>query len=128
MIPDTLPALLAQRLNNAAPALFAIAVRFRIVSSPMRAPALQGLRKLGVGGGDCVTLWLPNLPAWLSAFFACAQLGAIAVSVNTRFRSHEPADISALARAVRCCSGRIQGIDFAGSPPATRRRWRRWST
>ena len=36
---------------------------------------------------------MPNVPAWLAIFFACAQLGAIAVAVNTRFRSHELADI-----------------------------------
>jgi fatty-acyl-CoA synthase len=36
---------------------------------------------------------MPNVPAWLATFFACAHLGAIAVAVNTRFRSHELADI-----------------------------------
>ena len=52
-----------------------------------------GLASLGVAAGDRVALWLPNIPAWLSFFFACARLGAIAVSVNTRFRSHELQDI-----------------------------------
>ena len=47
----------------------------------------QGLRELGVQAGDRVALWLPNIPAWLCCFFACARLGAIAVSVNSRFRS-----------------------------------------
>jgi len=40
-----------------------------------------------------VALWLPNVPAWLASFFACAQLGAVAVSVNTRFPSREVGDI-----------------------------------
>ena len=48
---------------------------------------------LGVGAGDRVALWLPNVPAWLACFFACAQLGAIVVTVNTRFKSNEVADI-----------------------------------
>lgn len=53
----------------------------------------QGLRELGVREGDRVALWLPNVPAWLVTFFACARLGAIVVAVNTRFRSNEIADI-----------------------------------
>ena len=52
-----------------------------------------GLAALGVGRGDRVALWLPNLPAWLACFFACGRLGAIAVSVNTRFKSSEVGDI-----------------------------------
>ena len=116
MIPDTLPALLAQRINNAAPALFdrGRPVSYRELAESSRRLA-QGLRKLGVRGGDCVALWLPNLPAWLSAFFACAQLGAIAVSVNTRFRSHELADILHRSRARALVFWpEFKGIDFAG--------------
>jgi fatty-acyl-CoA synthase len=52
-----------------------------------------GLAALGVARGDRVALWLPNLPAWLACFFACGRLGAIAVSVNTRFKSSEVGDI-----------------------------------
>jgi len=116
LIPDTLPALLAQRLNNAAPALFD---RGRPVSyrelGDASARLAQGLGKLGVRAGDCVALWLPNLPAWLAAFFACARLGAIAVSVNTRFRSHELADILGRSRArVLLFWPEFKGIDFAG--------------
>src|SRR5579872_6317462 len=51
------------------------------------------LSELGIAKGDRVALWLPNCPAWLVLFFACARLGAIAVAVNTRFRSSEIADI-----------------------------------
>ena len=52
-----------------------------------------GLAARGVGEGDRVAVWLPNIPAWLCLLFACARLGAILVSVHTRFRSHEVADI-----------------------------------
>jgi fatty-acyl-CoA synthase len=74
-----------------------------------------GLAALGIGTGDRVALWLPNVPAWLAAFFACGRLGAIAVSVNTRFRSHELADIVGRAgcRAIVCWPG-FRNIDFAG--------------
>jgi fatty-acyl-CoA synthase len=116
LIPDTLHALLAHRINNAAPALIdrGRPVSYRELADEASRLA-QGLRRLGVRAGDCVALWLPNLPAWLSAFFACAQLGAIAVSVNTRFRSHELADILHRSRArLLFFWPEFKGIDFAG--------------
>jgi fatty-acyl-CoA synthase len=58
----------------------------------------QSLRALGLRAGDRLALWLPNVPAWLAVFFACARLGATAVAVNTRFKSHELADIIARSR------------------------------
>ena len=74
-----------------------------------------GLRALGVRSGDRVALWLPNLPAWLALFFACARLGAITVSVNTRFKSHELADIVRRSRArLLCFWPGFRQADFAG--------------
>jgi fatty-acyl-CoA synthase len=58
--------------------------------SQRMAGALAGL---GVKHGDRVAVWLPNTPAWLVCLFACARLGAIVVSINTRFRSAELEDI-----------------------------------
>lgn len=116
MIPDTLPALLAQRINNAAPALIdrGRAISHRELDDRSRRLA-RGLQQLGVRAGDCVALWLPNVPAWLEAFFACAHLGAVAVSVNTRFRSHELADILQRSRSrVLVFWPEFKGIDFAG--------------
>lgn len=74
-----------------------------------------GLRSLGVGRGDRVAIWLPDVPAWLAIFAACARLGAIAVSVNTRFRAGELADIVARSgcRAIVFWPG-FRNIDFAG--------------
>ncbi|MEA2760528.1 MAG: hypothetical protein QOH65_3284 [Methylobacteriaceae bacterium] len=43
----------------------------------------------GIGFGDRVALWLPNSIDYLALIFACARLGAIAVHVNTRFRTNE---------------------------------------
>jgi len=112
----TLPALLARRLNSGTPALVdrGRQVSFRDLAAESGRVA-GGLRRLGVRAGDRVALWLPNVPAWLAAFLACAQLGAIAVSVNTRFRSHELADIlhRSGARALLFWPG-FKGIDFAG--------------
>lgn len=73
------------------------------------------LRELGVSAGDRVALWLPNVPAWLALVFACARLGAIAVSVNSRFRSHEVADIVGRSRAkLLCYWPGFRQIDFSG--------------
>src|SRR5689334_5669926 len=77
--------------------------------------AAQGLADLGVGPGDRVALWLPNLPAWLVLYFACCRLGAIAVAVNTRFRAVEVADIVARSGAkVLACAPGFRRIDFLG--------------
>ncbi len=62
--------------------------------------AAQGLADLGIGPGDRVALWLPNVPAYPILYLACVRLGAIAVAVNTRFRSAELADI--LRRSGAC--------------------------
>jgi fatty-acyl-CoA synthase len=114
-IPDTLPALLAQRVECTTPALFdrGRPVSYRALAQESRRVA-RGLHGLGVRAGDAVALWLPNCAAWLAAFLACAQLGAIAVSVNTRFRSHELSDIlrRSRTRALLYWPG-FRGIDFA---------------
>jgi fatty-acyl-CoA synthase len=70
---------------------------------------------LGIGRGDRVALWLPNLPAWLACLFACARLGAIAVSVNTRFKAQEVEDIVGRSgcRALLYWPG-FRNVDFAG--------------
>lgn len=59
----------------------------------------SGLASLGIGKGDRVGFWLPNAPAYLSMFFACARIGAVALAVNTRFRAVEVADIVGRAGA-----------------------------
>ncbi len=117
MIADTLPALLTQRAASRAPALIdrGHTLTFTTLADESRRAA-RGLRSLGVVAGDRIAIWLPNVPAWLATFFACAQLGAIAVSINTRFRSHELADILRRSRAkVLVFWPGFKGIDFAGA-------------
>lgn len=92
--PETLTALLAARAATDGTAVVdrTLPVSFRqLLDDSARVAA--GLRELGVRPGDRVAIWLPNVPAWLACFFACARLGAIAVAVNTRFRAAELADI-----------------------------------
>jgi fatty-acyl-CoA synthase len=77
------------------------------------ARAAQGLADLGVGPGDRVALWLPNVPAYPILYFACVRLGAIAVAVNTRYRAVEVADIVSRSGAkVLACAPGFRRIDF----------------
>ena len=76
--------------------------------------AAQGLAELGVGAGDRVALWLPNVPAWFTLYLACARLGAIAVAVNTRFKSAEVEDLVGRSGAkVLALMPGFKAIDFA---------------
>src|SRR5215510_14798265 len=97
---------------SGAPALFD---RDRPVTYGALVDEAAGLRSIGVDVGDRVALWLPNLPAWFTTFFACGRLGAIAVSVNTRFRGYEVQDIVSRAgcKAIVFWPG-FRNIDFAG--------------
>jgi len=52
-----------------------------------------GLCRLGIQKGDRIGVWLPNITAYLECFLAAAKVGAIVISVNTKFKSHEMADI-----------------------------------
>ncbi len=73
----------------------------------------QGLADLGVGPGDRVALWLPNVPAYPILYFACVRLGAIAVAVNTRYRAVEVADIVGRSGAkLLACAPGFRRIDF----------------
>jgi acetoacetyl-CoA synthetase len=63
------------------------------------AAVAAGLRELGVGPGDRVAAYMPNLPETVAAFLACASIGAVwssaapefgARSVIDRFSQIEP--------------------------------------
>ncbi|SDB72978.1 AMP-binding protein [Belnapia rosea] len=82
-----------------------------------------GLTTIGIGPGDRVAIWLPNMPAWLEVAFACARLGAIVISCNTRFRRTEMADIlfRSGAKALVLCTAfrQIRFIDILAEIPAS---------
>ena len=48
-----------------------------------------GLYAIGVRKGDNIGIWATNVPDWLTYMFACARLGAVAVTVNTSYKLHE---------------------------------------
>jgi fatty-acyl-CoA synthase len=49
----------------------------------------RSLRGLGVSPGDKVGILMPNCLDFLLVLFAAAKLGAVAVPINGRFRTHE---------------------------------------
>ncbi len=72
-----------------------------------------GLRSLGVSRGDRVAVFLPNGVAGAELFFATAQLGAVAIGVNTRYRAddlHHLLDVS--QATVLVSADHFLGIDF----------------
>ncbi|HJQ60918.1 MAG TPA: AMP-binding protein [Vineibacter sp.] len=113
--PTTVPAMLAAA-NPDAVAVMAPEGEFTYAAlDEASGRVAAGLRRLGVGPGDRVAIWLPNIPAWLATFFACARLGAIAMAVNTRFRSSELADILGRSGAkILVFWPAFKQIDFAG--------------
>ncbi|GAA2812696.1 AMP-binding protein [Kitasatospora paracochleata] len=48
-----------------------------------------GLLELGIAPGDRVGIWAPNCAEWTLTQYATAKLGAILVTVNPAYRSHE---------------------------------------
>ncbi len=49
----------------------------------------EGLSALGIGRGDRVALFLPNIPEFAAAYLGIQKLGAIAVSLNSTLRREE---------------------------------------
>ncbi|MDD9963121.1 MAG: AMP-binding protein, partial [Gammaproteobacteria bacterium] len=43
-----------------------------------------GMANRGIGKGDFILVHLENCPEFLISWFACARLGAVAVTTNTR--------------------------------------------
>lgn len=73
------------------------------------------LLTLGVGSGDIVAVWMPNLPEFVSTLFACAKIGAIVTAINTRSRQFELEHVLGHSEAkLLILSDRFLNIDFAG--------------
>ena len=49
----------------------------------------RGLMALGINKGDHVAIWSTNYPEWVVAQFATAKIGAVLVTVNPAYRTHE---------------------------------------
>jgi long-chain acyl-CoA synthetase len=71
---------------------------------------------LGVGKGDVVSLLLPNGAEYVTAYFACFKLGALAGPVNSLLKSEEMAYVVANSEA----KALLYGSEFAAHVPAIR--------
>ena len=49
----------------------------------------RALVSLGVKAGSKVAIWATNVPAWFITFWATTKIGAVLVTVNTAYKSHE---------------------------------------
>ncbi|MDD2515469.1 MAG: AMP-binding protein [Proteiniphilum sp.] len=49
----------------------------------------RGLIAIGVTRGTNVGIWAQNVPDWLTFLYATAKIGAVAVTVNTSYRTEE---------------------------------------
>ena len=49
----------------------------------------KGLIDIGVTRGSNVGIWAQNVPDWLTFLYATAKIGAVAITVNTNYRSEE---------------------------------------
>jgi len=73
----------------------------------------KGLLAIGVIKGTHVGIWAQNVPDWLTFLYACAKLGAVAVTVNTNYKDCELAfvledsDMHTL-----CITDGVPGSDF----------------
>ncbi|MGD9987343.1 AMP-binding protein [Pseudonocardia sp.] len=49
----------------------------------------MGLTLAGIGKGDRVGIWAPNMAEWTLVQYATAKIGAILVNINPAYRTHE---------------------------------------
>jgi len=49
----------------------------------------RSLIALGVKPGDKVAVWATNVPQWFVTFWSAVKIGAVLVTVNTAYKSHE---------------------------------------
>jgi fatty-acyl-CoA synthase len=75
----------------------------------------KGLLAIGISRGDNVGIFATNVPDWLTFLFAAAKIGAVTVTVNTSYRTHEleylvrQSDLAAL-----CLIDGWRDIDYVG--------------
>ena len=86
----------------------------------------RAMRRRGIGRGDRVGIWLPNLPGWLVAAFACWRLGAIAFPLNPRLKAKELGDLlqrsGCRAVALLAAGENVSGRDILRAVPEEQRR------
>jgi len=73
----------------------------------------KGLLSIGVTKGAHVGIWAQNVPDWLTFLYACAKIGAVAVTVNTSYKEHELAFILENSDMhTLCITDGVSGSDY----------------
>jgi acyl-CoA synthetase (AMP-forming)/AMP-acid ligase II len=114
--PATIPAVLAHAAMTwpSAVAIQTPDVRWTFAQLQHRARrAAAGLQALGVGRGDRVAIWAPNVPDWVVAALGIQLAGAALVPINTRYKGAEARDVIVRSGAkVVFTTGPFLGLDF----------------
>ena len=84
------------------------------------ARARAGLQRLGVGPGDRVAAYLPNIPETLVAFIATASLGAIWATCAPEFGARSVVDRFGRSSPACCSPSAAMASAIATSTAATR--------
>jgi fatty-acyl-CoA synthase len=75
----------------------------------------KGLIAAGIGHGDHFALWMPNQIEWVELWFASAYVGAVLVTINTRYKTEEVRYILGQSDARLLIMVReFVGIDYVG--------------
>ena len=76
----------------------------------------RALISMGVKAGSKVAVWATNVPAWYITFWAATKIGAVLVTVNTAYKSHEAeyllrqSDTHTLVMIESCLDSDYRGI------------------
>lgn len=75
----------------------------------------HGLAAQGIERGDQVAIWMTNCPDWVVCWMACVRVGAVLVTLNTRFKQEEVEYILRQSDAkLLIAMDRYWNIDFLG--------------
>ncbi len=75
----------------------------------------RGLLSIGIAKGEHVGIWATNYTEWVLAQFATAKIGAVLVTVNPAYRTHELAYVLEQAQiGALILIGRFRSSDYAG--------------
>jgi HIP---CoA ligase len=112
----TVPGLVASAAARFGPAEALVDGDLRLSFSDLEGQALRvtaAALAAGLGPGDRVALWAPNMAEWVLAALGLLGAGAVLVPLNTRFKGPEAAYILRRSRAKALFSVRgFLGIDY----------------
>jgi fatty-acyl-CoA synthase len=64
----------------------------------------RSLMALGIEKGDHVAVWGQNVPEWVTLQFATGKVGAVLVTINPAYKSHELKYVLAQSDAAALCT------------------------